>query len=59
MQQEKNTEIREKQDKKSGLPHFFSETVLLYGRSDWIRTSGHLNPIQVLYQTEPHPVNNR
>ena len=26
------------------------------GRSDWIRTSGHLNPIQVLYQTEPHPV---
>ncbi len=25
------------------------------GRSDWIRTSGHLNPIQVLYQTEPHP----
>ena len=26
-----------------------------YGRSDWIRTSGHLNPIQVLYQTEPHP----
>lgn len=27
------------------------------GRSDWIRTSGHLNPIQVLYQTEPHPEN--
>ena len=27
------------------------------GRSDWIRTSGHLNPIQVLYQTEPHPDN--
>ncbi len=26
-----------------------------FGRSDWIRTSGHLNPIQVLYQTEPHP----
>ena len=28
---------------------------VLGGRSDWIRTSGHLNPIQVLYQTEPHP----
>ena len=30
-------------------------TLLRLGRSDWIRTSGHLNPIQVLYQTEPHP----
>ncbi len=29
--------------------------MLRFGRSDWIRTSGHLNPIQVLYQTEPHP----
>ena len=29
--------------------------VFFDGRSDWIRTSGHLNPIQVLYQTEPHP----
>ena len=25
------------------------------GRSDWIRTRGHLHPSQVLYQTEPHP----
>ena len=31
-------------------------SLLRRGRSDWIRTSGHLNPIQVLYQTEPHPV---
>ena len=26
-----------------------------YGPSDWIRTSGLLNPIQARYQTSPHP----
>ena len=26
-----------------------------FGPSDWSRTSGLLNPIQALYQTEPHP----
>lgn len=26
------------------------------GPSDWIRTSGLLNPIQARYQTSPHPV---
>ncbi len=38
--------------KKRSMPYASS---VLDGRSDWIRTSGHLNPIQVLYQTEPHP----
>ncbi len=28
----------------------------LFGPSDWIRTSGLLNPIQARYQTSPHPV---
>ena len=28
------------------------ETAL--SRNDWIRTNDHLDPIQVLYQTEPH-----
>ena len=28
---------------------------VLYGRSDWIRTSGLLVPNQALYRTEPHP----
>ena len=27
----------------------------LHGPSDWIRTSGLLNPIQARYQTSPHP----
>ncbi len=27
----------------------------LFGRDERIRTFDHLNPIQVLYQTEPHP----
>ena len=27
----------------------------LFGPSDWIRTSGLLNPIQARYQTSPHP----
>ena len=26
-----------------------------FGPSDWIRTSGLLNPIQARYQTSPHP----
>ncbi len=38
------------------IEHLKSYKNSRYGRSDWIRTSGHLNPIQVLYQTEPHPV---
>ena len=29
-----------------------------FGPSDWIRTSGLLNPIQARYQTSPHPVVN-
>ncbi len=29
---------------------------LSFGPSDWIRTSGLLNPIQARYQTSPHPV---
>ena len=37
------------------IEHLKSYKNSRYGRSDWIRTSGHLNPIQVLYQTEPHP----
>ena len=28
---------------------------LSFGPSDWIRTSGLLNPIQARYQTSPHP----
>ena len=28
----------------------------MFGPSDWIRTSGLLNPIQARYQTSPHPV---
>lgn len=27
----------------------------MFGPSDWIRTSGLLNPIQARYQTSPHP----
>ena len=30
-------------------------TLCLFGPSDWIRTSGLLNPIQARYQTSPHP----
>ena len=33
----------------------FFRTGLFSGLSDWSRTSGLLNPIQALYQTEPHP----
>ena len=36
--------------------HYVSKLVSGYGRSDWIRTSGLLNPIQARYQTSPHPV---
>lgn len=28
---------------------------LFFYRDEWIRTIDHLNPIQVLYQTELHP----
>ncbi len=27
----------------------------VYGRGDWIRTSGPLHPMQVRYQAAPHP----
>ncbi len=41
--------------KNEGIP--FSQDPLI-GRDGGIRTHDHLNPIQVLYQTEPHPVTN-
>ncbi len=43
-----------KEEKLSKEKRYLTKVKYL-GRSDWIRTSGHLNPIQVLYQTEPHP----
>ena len=44
------------QRKKSGhFPIKKSARIFIYGRSDWIRTSGLLVPNQALYQTEPHP----
>ena len=36
----------------SGVASF---SATLVGPSDWIRTSGLLNPIQARYQTSPHP----
>ena len=32
-----------------------TQCFLSFGPSDWIRTSGLLNPIQARYQTSPHP----
>ncbi len=33
----------------------FQQMSFFFGPSDWIRTSGLLNPIQARYQTSPHP----
>ena len=41
--------------KKSNASSIFYLFKIKNGRSERIRTSGPLNPIQVLYQTEPHP----
>ena len=43
-------------DRKIKIPCSTSNTARnLLGPSDWIRTSGLLNPIQARYQTSPHP----
>lgn len=52
MQRVRFSEKREEGRSKKRQTHL---RLPFFGRSDWIRTSGHLNPIQVLYQTEPHP----
>ena len=46
---DKETSLRVTSKKKDYLRSFFY-------RDEWIRTIDHLNPIQVLYQTELHPV---
>ncbi len=43
---------RNNAEQKQRLPQ---RGILCFGPSDWIRTSGLLNPIQARYQTSPHP----
>ena len=49
-QQEAAGSLLRTKKKRGNLSRFLS-----FGPSDWIRTSGLLNPIQARYQTSPHP----